>query len=120
MLKTYKQQHGKPRVHVQVWVAANGPVPKGHHIDHKNGDIHDNRLENLRLATVSQNICNSKLPTDNKTGLKGLVWDPSRGRFRGAVTKDKKQHTTRGDLFEVACWIFSTRRKLHGEFARFL
>lgn len=117
--KSYYQKYQQPRVHVQVWTDAHGPVPKGFHVDHRNGDIHDNRLENLRLATVAQNIQNSKTPTTNKTGLKGLVWDPQRGRWRGAVRAFGKQYTTRGDLLEVAAWIYRTRREVHGEFARF-
>ncbi|AAO73153.1 gene 3.8 protein [Pseudomonas phage gh-1] len=106
------------RVHVKVWEEAHGPVPKGMHVDHRNGDIHDNRLENLRLATPAQNIANSKLSEANKTGLKGLSWDSARGRFKGAVRLNRKQYTTRGDLLTVAAWLFRTREALHGEFAR--
>lgn len=116
--KSYLQKHNAPRVHVQVWMDAHGPVPKGMHVDHRNGDIHDNRLENLRLATVAQNISNSKLSTTNMTGLKGLSWDVARNRFRGAIKAEGKQHSTRGDLFEVSCWLFTQRERLHGEFAR--
>lgn len=38
-------------VHVIVWEAANGPLPKGHAIVFKNGDKRDIRLENLACIT---------------------------------------------------------------------
>ena len=31
--KSYYQKHKAPRVHVQVWVEANGPVPSGYVIE---------------------------------------------------------------------------------------
>ena len=46
-------------VHRYVWEQANGPIPAGMCIDHINRDHTDNRLENLRLATYSQNFMNS-------------------------------------------------------------
>jgi hypothetical protein len=116
--KSYLQTHEGPRVHVKVWVEAHGPVPEGFVVDHRNGDIHDNRLENLRLATVAQNIANSKLSVVNSTGLKGLSWDSARMKFRGAIKLNYKQHAVRGDLLEVAAWLFRNREVLHGEFAR--
>lgn len=115
--KSYLQKHKAPRVHVQVWVRANGTVPKGMHIDHINGDIHDNRVENLRLATPAQNIANSKLSTANKTGLKGLSWNADKNSWRGSI-KAGKQFSKCGDLLTVAAWLFRTRVELHGEFAR--
>lgn len=116
--KSYYQKYKGPRLHVQVWEAQHGPVPKGFFVDHINGDIHDNRIENLRLATPAQNACNAKLSKANTTGLKGLSWRPERGCFRGAVKSEGRQHSFSGDLFEVACWLFTKRRELHGDFAR--
>lgn len=116
--KSYLQRYKAPRVHVQVWVDANGAIPKGFVVDHKDGNIHNNDLSNLRIASVAQNIANSKLSVDNRTGLKGLSWDAARHRYRGSIKAGGKQYTTRGDLFEVACWLFTERGRLHGEFAR--
>src|ERR1700676_1877728 len=46
----------KTNLHRATWTKANGPIPKGHHIHHKNGDTEDNRLQNLELVTPRQHI----------------------------------------------------------------
>lgn len=42
--------------HRLVWVAANGPIPKGREINHKDGDKTNNRLSNLELTTHHENL----------------------------------------------------------------
>lgn len=44
------------RAHQVVWIAANGPIPDGLEINHRNGIKTDNRLANLELVTRSENI----------------------------------------------------------------
>lgn len=50
-----------------------GPQPKGLEIDHRNRNGLDNRRQNLRVGTISQNRANSRRRHNNKSGLKG-VW----------------------------------------------
>ncbi|URX37656.1 hypothetical protein FNPHOIGM_00019 [Dickeya phage DchS19] len=119
MNKPYKQIYGGPRRHVQVWIEHNGPVPEGFYVDHIDNDPTNDDISNLRLARPHENSWNSKAPSSNKTGLKGLSWDKSRERWRGAVKTLGKQESFRSaDLFEVCCWIISKRRERHGQFAR--
>lgn len=41
--------------HRLVWECVNGPIPEGHHIDHKNAVKNDNRSRNLQAVTPSRN-----------------------------------------------------------------
>ena len=56
-------------------------VPKGLVIDHINGNRLDNRKENLRVCTRAQNTRNSRLPTNNVSGYKGVSWHKHQRRW---------------------------------------
>lgn len=47
-------------IHRLVWEAFNGAIPEGMEIDHINNDRSDNRLENLRLVTKSENLSDTQ------------------------------------------------------------
>lgn len=49
-------------------------TPKGFHTDHINHEKLDNRKENLRTATSSQNAFNTGLWSHNTSGHKGVYW----------------------------------------------
>ena len=53
-------------------------APKGMDVDHINGNGLDNRKENLRLCTRSQNAMNQKLKSHCVSGYKGVQYDPTR------------------------------------------
>ena len=59
-------------LHHMVWVAVHGWLPT--QIDHINGDKTDNRIENLREVTPSQNCMNRIYPwqPNAQTGLPGI------------------------------------------------
>jgi hypothetical protein len=87
-------------------------------IDHVNGDPADNRLENLRLATHQQNLCNKRRGRNN-SGLKGVYLRPN-GKFTASVAFNQRSFylgcfDTAGEAH--AAYAFAAAR-LHGEFAR--
>lgn len=55
-----------------AWIYVHGKIPRGKLIDHRNGDRLDNRLENLRLATPTQNAMNRPAHCTNASGYKGV------------------------------------------------
>jgi|APSaa5957512535_1039671.scaffolds.fasta_scaffold34604_2 hypothetical protein len=49
----------KYKVHRVIWIMHNGDIPEGVFIDHINRDPADNKIENLRLTTRSENNRNT-------------------------------------------------------------
>lgn len=105
--------------HRLAWFYIHGEWPE-QEIDHINCDPADNRLCNLRLATSSQNKCNSRRPINNKSGFKGVYYNRRLGRF-GAQIAINKKHKWLGlfDTAEAAHAAYcQAASNLHGEFAR--
>lgn len=75
--------------HRLVWLHVHGSWPDGP-LDHINGDRKDNRIENLRSATLSQNQHNRK-KTKNRLGATGAYKHWS-GRWYSAIMVENKRH----------------------------
>lgn len=70
--------------HRIAWALMTGEWPR-YVVDHKNGDWTDNRWKNLREATQSQNLANSKKPKTNTSGFKGVTYHASGNRWRAKI-----------------------------------
>lgn len=77
------------RLLMSMW---NGVDPGDREVDHINGDRSDNRWENLRLATRSQNTINRQRSLPKASGLpQGVYRD--RKRFKAQIKVDgRKRH----------------------------
>lgn len=73
-------------VHRVIWFMVTGEWPP--RIDHRDLDRVNNRWENLRLATRSQNAANTAKPATNTSGIKGVYL--RRGRFAAQIMKDQR------------------------------
>jgi hypothetical protein len=80
------------RAHHLAWLVHYGEEP-GTFIDHKNRLRADNRIENLRPATLSQNGANSGLSPRNTSGVKGVSWNKAAQVWTASIVIDgKKKH----------------------------
>ena len=61
-------------------------------VDHINGDKQNNRVENLRFATKSQNNANKNMQTNNTTNVKGVTWNKQNKKFRAQIRINNKQY----------------------------
>ena len=112
----YQQYHAS-RLAFKV-VNAKDPAEE---IDHINGKPFDNRIKNLRESTHAQNCQNARLRRDNKTKLKGVCRNSSRGKpWLAFIQVNGKQKQI--GLFESAeqahVAYCEAAHSLHGEFAR--
>lgn len=96
-------------------------LDSGEIVDHINGDSLDNRRSNLRLATQSENVQNSRISTRNTSGYKGASWDKNRQKWYCRITVNKQViYLGRFDTAEEAHVAYcEAAKKYHCEFARF-
>lgn len=107
--------------HRLAWLYVTGVWPK--RIDHKNGNRFDNKFDNLREATGSQNIANSRRHITSSTGFKGVHFASS------TLTRPwRSKIKVRGEVFHLGYFATAQEahaaycaaaKKFHGEFARF-
>jgi hypothetical protein len=69
----------KGMLHLFIWRLAGREIPPGHTLDHANQDVLDNRLENLRLATPTQQAYNRGVQNNSSTGVTGVCHRMCRG-----------------------------------------
>lgn len=88
-------------------------------IDHIDGVRTNNKIENLREATNAQNIMNSRIPKNNKSGYKGVCWKKDRKKWYATIIKDNKQFYLGSflDIKAAVNKVQEARIALHGEFA---
>lgn len=71
------------RAHRIVWIMEFGDIQEGMVVDHINGIIDDNRLENLRICSHCQNLRNMK-KKKSKLPL-GVYFDKARNAYQASV-----------------------------------
>lgn len=83
-------------------------------VDHINGDGLDNRRSNLRIVTHAQNMQNRRTGKHSSSGLRGVIRDGFRGKWRAVVVVNRKKiNIGRFDSMEEAdCAVRSARARL--------
>lgn len=108
----YGQIYKRPyRAHRVAWLLFHGSWPD-YEIDHINGVRTDNRIDNLRDVPCGINRKNCQLRSDNKSGVPGVSWMPSKNQWRARIHTDGKEiHLGYFDDFETAAEARSCAEK---------
>jgi len=106
------------KVHRLIFLLEHGYLPK--EIDHINGDRQDNRLENLREATRSENQFNKAMCSNNTSGFRGVNWHKhSKSWVVRVCTKGKTKILGYFKGVDLAGLVADEARNLyHGKFAK--
>jgi hypothetical protein len=104
------------RVHRLVFLYHHGYMPI--QVDHIDGNRMNNKIENLRDATSSQNNQNRK--ATSSSGVKGVVWHKQSKKWVASICVNRKSvHLGSFLSIEEAALVANRARKLaHGEFYR--
>jgi len=113
-IKVNKQIFRRHRI---VFAMHHGFMPE--FIDHINGIKNDDKIENLREATKTQNQYNTKLRKNNTSGVKGITWHKRIEKWAIQITVNKKKHHIGyfDDIELAELVIQEARNKYHKEFA---
>lgn len=106
------------KAHRLAWLHVNGEWPDVQ-IDHINGIRSDNRIANLREATVAENKWNSRPSVKNTSGVKGVSLDKRSGKWKVSIcVNGAKIHLGYFSDFEQAKHVRLCADKEHfGEFS---
>jgi hypothetical protein len=93
-------------------------LPEAERVDHINGIGTDNRRENLRSATHTENMQNRKKHKNNTSGFKGVY--AAKGRWRAAIRANGQKHNLGyfDSPEEASAAYDEASQRLHGEFSR--
>jgi len=106
--------------HRLIWAYVTGAWPRSR-VDHRNMIRNDNRFDNLRLTTNSQNMANMRKRRTNVSGYKGVTWAPKIQRYIANI-KVNMQPIYLGCFMDPVTAHEAYKKaalKYFGEFARF-
>jgi hypothetical protein len=75
------------RVHRLIWLYVYGYFPE-ETIDHIDGDGLNNRIDNLRLASMLEQAQNRKMRSNNTSGVRGVFWNKATNSWRARIKNE--------------------------------
>jgi len=115
--RVYASRHPGRTMHMHREILG---APKDMDVDHIDGNGLNNQRSNLRLATRSQNMGNSKKHVDNSSGAKGVTWSRDKKKWEARIRcGHRRMHIGYFANIEDAAHAYDAKaRELFGEFAR--
>lgn len=91
-------------------------------VDHKDGNTLNDKWENLRIASYSENSCNTVRSSANSSGIKGLSFVTiNKHKYIYALISHKRKQYRKyfkpQELDNAIKWIREMRENLHKDFA---
>ena len=127
---TYKDKPIKFRINRLIFFLCSEIVIEGKEVDHVDNNPSNNKIENLRATTPSQNQWNTGLSKSNSTGVKGLSHSAQKHGFTAGFVAKGKRHqkvfsygadATDAHKEDVKAnaiqWLNEARNCVHGEYA---
>ena len=104
------------QIHRVIFLYHHGYLPK--QMDHINNITTDNRIENLRECTASENMCNKPITSLNSTGFKGVYYRKDSKKYAAQVSFGGVKYYlglffSAGEANKAAVL---KRNEIHGEF----
>lgn len=98
-----------------------GNIPRGLLCDHINGNGLDNRKCNLRISDASENQCNRGAQANSQSGIKGVFFRKSTGKWMVSIKKRQTRKIlgpflSKDDAFKE---MLVASKELHSEFSFF-
>lgn len=108
------------RAHRIIWFIFHGEIQHGMEIDHIDGNGLNNKIDNLRLCSRSENLCNRSRPKNNTSGVNGVHFCSANKAWIAKVKKGgklvfKKSFKT---FAEAVRQVIAAREVHHGDFAK--
>jgi hypothetical protein len=102
--------------HRLIFLMHHGFLPK--EIDHIDGNPLNNKIDNLREASRTQNNANQKIRKDNSSGAKGISWVKSRNQWvaYSCINGKKKYAGYYKDLNAAITAVKELRKAQYGAF----
>lgn len=116
-------RHGKVdgvlyQAHRIIWKWVHGIDPDT--IDHINGDVGNNRLDNLRDCSVAENSRNYAKPTDGTSIYRGVCWVERDQKWAARISAGASGKRSLGNYaseVDAAAAYDKAAIELHGQFA---
>lgn len=105
------------QAHRLAWLYIHGEWPDKV-IDHKDGNPSNNCIDNLRVCTLIQNQFNSRKPVINTSGVKGVYFSKSTGKWQASIRVNGKLKYLGvfADFNDAVVARQNAATKYHGEF----